>query len=202
MFRYASALRCVRPIVPFGVRREISESAWNCCKVGKYILIDDVPHKVTKTQQGGRGRGASFVKCTVQNLYSWKNMEKTFKSTDELEIPVITFEEAQFSWFDSMAGEYVSCHCFFVMCSLVYSSSSLTNAFDSCDYAGVYGLEYFRGGARAERVQGGVPAGGPGGDHAEVRRPHRGHCAAHLCHLYRGQRQRRSTLVSTASSPI
>jgi translation elongation factor P/translation initiation factor 5A len=112
MFRYASALRCVRPIVPFGVRREISESAWNCCKVGKYILIDDVPHKVTKTQQGGRGRGASFVKCTVQNLYSWKNMEKTFKSTDELEIPVITFEEAQFSWFDSMAGEYVSCHCF------------------------------------------------------------------------------------------
>jgi len=104
-----SCVRNFRPLLTSTLRREISESAWTCCKVGKYILIDDIPHKVTKTQQGGRGRGASFVKCTVQNLYSWKNSEKTFKSTDELEIPVISFEQAQYSWYDSMAEEYVSC---------------------------------------------------------------------------------------------
>lgn len=121
MLKFASAIRSFRPHVAIASRREISESAWTCCKVGKYILLDDVPHKVTKTQQGGRGRGASFVKCTLQNLYSWKNMEKTFKSTDELEIPLIMFEEAQYSWYDSMANEHVSgwLSYFGLYCSLI-----------------------------------------------------------------------------------
>lgn len=87
--------------------RLISEKAWTCVKVGKYILVDGDPYRVTKCQQGGRGRGGSFVKCVAQNLYNSKTIDRTFNADDQLEIPFITFSEAQYSWLDSNNDEYV-----------------------------------------------------------------------------------------------
>jgi translation elongation factor P/translation initiation factor 5A len=88
-------------------RRLISEKAWTAAKAGKYVLVDNVPFKVTKATQGGRGRGGSWVKCTVKNLFTNRYGDKTFGSDDMLEVPVVTFQTAQFSWHDAGSGEYV-----------------------------------------------------------------------------------------------
>lgn len=91
------------------LQRSVTDRAWNVAKVGKFIIVDNVPYKVTKAQQGGRGRGSSFVKCTVKNLFTSKVVDKTFNSDDQLEVPIVTYHEAQYSWMDTSSGtpEYV-----------------------------------------------------------------------------------------------
>ncbi len=95
--------------------RGVSDRAWNSCKVGRYILLEGAPYKVTKAAQGGRGRGGSWVKCTVKNLLTSKYHDKTFNSDEQLEIPDISFHDAQFSWHDAGAqgggGEFVFMDC-------------------------------------------------------------------------------------------
>jgi elongation factor P len=88
-------------------RRLISERAWVCVKVGNTVLIDGVPFLVTKALQGGRGRGASFVKSTIKNRYTGKSMDKTFNSEDPLEIPDVVQYSVEYSWRDDSVDEYV-----------------------------------------------------------------------------------------------
>lgn len=105
---FLNRLNIVHPVFSFRViHRCVSEKAWTCVKVGKYILVDGDPFKVTKCQQGGRGRGASFVKCVAQNLFNNKSIDRTFNADDQLEVPFITFSDAQYSWYDAANDEYI-----------------------------------------------------------------------------------------------
>ncbi len=70
-------------------------------QVGNNILIGETPYQVIKATQGGRGRGASFVKSTLKNRLTGKTMDKTFNSEDPVDIPDVQHIAVEFSWEDT-----------------------------------------------------------------------------------------------------
>lgn len=78
--------------------RDASEKAWAVVKIGRNILVDGVPHEVSKAVQGGRGRGASFVKAKLRNLVTGKGIDRTFNSEDPVEVPDLDRFDVEFSW--------------------------------------------------------------------------------------------------------
>ena len=55
-------------------------------KPGVALVLDGVPHRVTKITQGKRGKGGGFVRAVVKNLVSANSYEKTFTSDENVEI--------------------------------------------------------------------------------------------------------------------
>ena len=94
------AKRVLKPF-PRVYSRYASEKAWAVIKPGNNILLDGVPYEVTKTTQGGRGRGASFVKSKLKNLVSGKGMDKTFRSDEDVDVPQLDKYTVEYSWEDS-----------------------------------------------------------------------------------------------------
>jgi elongation factor P len=101
---YFRRIKLVRNIP---IRTVVTEKAWNCVKIGNTILLNDIPYLVIKALQGGRGRGASFVKSTIKNRFTGKTMDKTFNSEDPLEIPEIHTANLEYSWDDESSKEFV-----------------------------------------------------------------------------------------------
>lgn len=98
IFNLARTTAC--RVTPTVWTRGVTEKAWAVVKVGRNILVDGVPYSVTKALQGGRGRGASFVKAKLKNLYTGKGIDKTFISEDPVEVPELDRYEVEYSWDD------------------------------------------------------------------------------------------------------
>ena len=62
---------------------EVKERALKIIKPRALITHDNAPHRVTKIQQGKRGKGGGFVKAMLKNLITGALFEKTYTS-DEL----------------------------------------------------------------------------------------------------------------------
>ena len=98
IFNLARTVYRAKPTIT--LTREVTEKAWVAVKAGKNIVINDVPYEVTKALQGGRGRGASFVKTKLKNLITGKSLDKTFNSEDPVEIPELDRYDVEYSWDD------------------------------------------------------------------------------------------------------
>lgn len=92
--RYNSNINCIITRC-FGFER-----AGKSVKPGAALVLDGVPHRVTKITQGKRGKGGGFVKAVVKNLVSSNSYEKTFTSDENVEIADLEKEQAQYSWLD------------------------------------------------------------------------------------------------------
>lgn len=58
------------------------ERAGKSVRPGAALVLDGVPHRVTKIIQGKRGKGGGFVKATLKNMESSNTFEKTFTSDE------------------------------------------------------------------------------------------------------------------------
>lgn len=69
------------------VRQQVAylskERAGKSIRPGAAIVLDGVPHRVTKMNQGKRGKGGGFVRATLKNLLTDNTtFEKTFTSDE------------------------------------------------------------------------------------------------------------------------
>lgn len=76
------------------------ERAGKCVRPRVILTEDNAPHKVTKIQQGKRGKGGGFVKATMKNLISGAVFEKTYSSDDIVEMSFVDKSPMQYSWTD------------------------------------------------------------------------------------------------------
>ncbi len=66
------------------------------------MVINGVPHRVTKMITGKRGKGGGFVKATLKNIVSGdKTFEKTFTADEMVEHADLEREKYQYSYSDS-----------------------------------------------------------------------------------------------------
>jgi elongation factor P len=64
---------------------EVKERALKIIKPRALITFDNAPHRVTKIQQGKRGKGGGFVKAMLRNLITGSLFEKTYTSDEMVE---------------------------------------------------------------------------------------------------------------------
>eukprot|EP00605_Chrysophyceae_sp_TOSAG23-4_P001285 GSChrysophyteH1.ASY1.ANO1.1397.1 assembled CDS len=83
------------------------ERARNAVKPRALLTIDNQPYRVTKIQQGKRGKGGGFVKASMKNLKSGVTMEKTYTSDEIVELANLDKADVTFSWRDESAQELV-----------------------------------------------------------------------------------------------
>jgi elongation factor P len=67
---------------------------------GATLVLDGIPHRVTRMNQGKRGKGGGFIRATLKNMKSLQVFEKTFTSDETVEHAELTREKAQYSWSD------------------------------------------------------------------------------------------------------
>lgn len=63
---------------------------------GMYVLHNDQPHYVTKTQFVSPGKGSAFTRAKLQNLKTGATIEFVFKSHDTIEEIEVESREMQF----------------------------------------------------------------------------------------------------------
>jgi elongation factor P len=82
--------------------RGLKEKASKAVKPRALLVVDDIPHRVTKITQGKRGKGGGFVKATLKNLSTGFSHESTYTSDEQVEIANMDISTAQFSWDDGV----------------------------------------------------------------------------------------------------
>jgi len=80
--------------------RTLKERAGKSVKPGTNLVVENVPHRVTKIMQGKRGKGGGFVKATLKNLITGFTHEQTFTSDEMVEHADLEKEAVQYSWSD------------------------------------------------------------------------------------------------------
>lgn len=97
---------------PFIRALSTKERAGKGVKPGAALVLDDIPHRVTKIVQGKRGKGGGFVRATLKNLISSQTFEKTFTSDEVVEMAAMEKEPAHFSWADSNSCMFMNTETF------------------------------------------------------------------------------------------
>ena len=69
-------------------------------KKGTYILYNNAPHYVLKTQFVSPGKGSAFTRTKMRNINSGSTIEFNFKSHDSIEEIDVETKEVDFSYFD------------------------------------------------------------------------------------------------------
>lgn len=87
--------------------RHLREKAGKAVKPGAALVLNNLPYKVVKMKQGGRGRGASFVKASLRNLETAAVVEMTFINDEMVELAELEKEPVEFSWFDNSTSSLV-----------------------------------------------------------------------------------------------
>ena len=83
------------------------QRAGKSVRPGASLVLDNVPHRVTKITQGKRGKGGGFVKAALKNLSTGFTHDRTFTSDEIVEHADMETVTAQYSWVDSASGEFV-----------------------------------------------------------------------------------------------
>jgi len=87
---------------------EVKERALKLIKPRALITHENAPHRVTKIQQGKRGKGGGFVKALLKNLISGSTFEKTYTSDEMVEGCNLEKIPCTYSWKDG--HEFVMMH--------------------------------------------------------------------------------------------
>ena len=87
--------------------RGLREKAGKAVKPGVALVLNSLPYKVVKMKQGGRGRGASFVKASLRNLETAAVVEMTFTNDEMVELAELEKEPVEFSWYDDSTSSLV-----------------------------------------------------------------------------------------------
>lgn len=69
-------------------------------KKGSYILYNNAPHYVVKTQFVSPGKGSAFTRTKMRNVYNGAVLEFNFKSHDSIEEVDVESREVQFLYTD------------------------------------------------------------------------------------------------------
>lgn len=91
-----------------GSIRGVKERAGKSVRPGCTLVIDNVPHRVTKIQQGKRGKGGGYVSAKMKNMVTQLNTEKTFTSDETVEHADLDREAVQFAWRDGDNFVFIS----------------------------------------------------------------------------------------------
>jgi elongation factor P len=83
------------------------ERARNAIKPRALITVDNQPYRVSKIQQGKRGKGGGFVKATMKNLKTGATQEKTYTSDEMVEMANLDKSSVTYSWNDDATGDLV-----------------------------------------------------------------------------------------------
>jgi elongation factor P len=81
--------------------RGLKERAGKSVRPGVNLVLDNVPHRVTKITQGKRGKGGGFVKATLKNLSTGYTRDRTFTSDETVEHADMERQVVQYSWADA-----------------------------------------------------------------------------------------------------
>jgi elongation factor P len=91
-----------------GSIRGLKERAGKSVKPGSTLVIDNIPHRVTKITQGKRGKGGGYVSAKMKNMVTQNNTEKTFTSDETVEHADLEREAVQYSWLDGDNFVFIS----------------------------------------------------------------------------------------------
>ncbi len=69
-------------------------------KKGMYILYNNVPHYIVKTQFVSPGKGSAFTRTKMRNVFSGSGIDFSFKSHDSIEEVDVDAREVNFSYID------------------------------------------------------------------------------------------------------
>lgn len=69
-------------------------------KKGSYILYNNVPHYVVKTQFVSPGKGSAFTRTKMRNVFSGSSIDFSFKSHDNIEEVDVESREVNFLYND------------------------------------------------------------------------------------------------------
>ncbi len=69
-------------------------------KKGMYILYNNVPHYIVKTQFVSPGKGSAFTRTKMRNVFSGSSIDFSFKSHDSIEEVEVESREVNFSYND------------------------------------------------------------------------------------------------------
>lgn len=92
--------------------RGLKERAGKSVRPGANLVLENVPHRVTKIMQGKRGKGGGFVKATLKNLVSGFTHDKTFTSDETVEHAEMERQMASYSWADSTSLVFMNTETF------------------------------------------------------------------------------------------
>lgn len=87
---------------------EVKERALKMIKPRALITHDNAPHRVTKIQQGKRGKGGGFVKAMLRNVITGSLFEKTYTSDEMVEGCELEKLPCTYTYRDG--GEFVMMH--------------------------------------------------------------------------------------------
>lgn len=90
------------------VRAFSKDRAGKSVRPGAALVIDGIPHRVTKMVQGKRGKGGGFVRATLKNIKSLQVFEKTFTSDEMVEHADLEREKYQYSWNDGHIYTFIN----------------------------------------------------------------------------------------------
>lgn len=82
------------------IRLMATERANKCVKPGEAIVIDGVPHRISKITQGKRGKGGGYVRAVCRNLLTGGVFDKTYNSDEDVEVADLRKDVAQYTWKD------------------------------------------------------------------------------------------------------
>ena len=85
----------------------MKERARIAVKPRALLTINNEPYRVTKIQQGKRGKGGGFVKGTLKNMMTGTTTEKTYTSDEMVELAHLEKSTVTFSWMDDSTKELV-----------------------------------------------------------------------------------------------
>ena len=99
--RYLSFRSPLGSLASLVIKRGLKERAGKSVRPGVNLVLDNVPHRVTKIMQGKRGKGGGFVKATLKNLSTGFTHDKTFTSDETVEHADLERQMASYSWADA-----------------------------------------------------------------------------------------------------
>ncbi|RYG69885.1 hypothetical protein EON64_01605 [archaeon] len=100
-----------------------TERAGKLVKPGEAIVLEGMPHRVSKITQGKRGKGGGYVKAMLKNLVDGQVFEKTFTSDELVEAAEMEKEVCQYSWNNGEIFSFLNAQTFEeVLVSRVYYS--------------------------------------------------------------------------------
>ena len=94
---------------------------------GAVIKLNGAPYKVTRIQQGRRGKGGGFVKAKLENVLTGIGTERTFTSDEIVEEIALQRIKAQYSWTNEDTLMFMNAETFEEIC--VPQSCVETHAF-------------------------------------------------------------------------
>ena len=104
--------------------RGVKDKAVKCVKPGATLMVEGVLVRVDRITQGGKARAGGFVKARVKKVLGGNTFEKTFDSSEMVEVADIEQERVQVG---------LNSPCYFL--------SALLSSHYSCDYNSIY-LKY------------------------------------------------------------